>query len=163
MYDGAVIDKKGLSKYFAALGRKSVKARMKALSSEERRTIARNAAKARWAKVKNKRRRHDLGGKREREETSCDLCSMFNGTSGDRNAGVGTARILRRRGWESILYRDKGQSGSKQDRPALNELLADLRRRKIDVILVWSLDRLARSLKQLLTIADWRCCCITCG
>ncbi len=59
-----------------------------------------------------------------------------------------------RRGWESILYRDKGQSGSKQDRPALNALLADLRKRKIDVILVWSLDRLARSLKQLLTISE---------
>ena len=54
-----------------------------------------------------------------------------------------------RRGWESILYRDRGQSGAKQDRPALNMLLGDLRKRKVDVILVWSLDRLARSLKQL--------------
>jgi DNA invertase Pin-like site-specific DNA recombinase len=59
-----------------------------------------------------------------------------------------------RRGWELILYRDKGQSGAKQDRPALNLLLNDLRKRKVDVILVWSLDRLARSLKQLLTISE---------
>jgi DNA invertase Pin-like site-specific DNA recombinase len=59
-----------------------------------------------------------------------------------------------RRGWESILYRDRGQSGAKQDRPALNSLLSDLRKRKLDVILVWSLDRLARSLKQLLTISE---------
>ena len=59
-----------------------------------------------------------------------------------------------RRGWESIPYRDRGQSGAKQDRPALNSLLSDLRKRKIDVILVWSLDRLARSLKQLLTISE---------
>ncbi len=59
-----------------------------------------------------------------------------------------------RRGWEQILYRDKGQSGAKQDRPALNVLLNDLRKRKVDVILVWSLDRLARSLKQLLTISE---------
>jgi DNA invertase Pin-like site-specific DNA recombinase len=59
-----------------------------------------------------------------------------------------------RRGWESILYRDRGQSGAKQDRPALNALLSDLRKRKVDVILVWSLDRLARSLKQLLTISE---------
>ena len=59
-----------------------------------------------------------------------------------------------RRGWESILYRDRGQSGAKQDRPALNSLLSDLRKRKVDVILVWSLDRLARSLKQLLNIAE---------
>jgi DNA invertase Pin-like site-specific DNA recombinase len=42
----------------------------------------------------------------------------------------------------------------KQDRPALNLLLNDLRKRKVDVILVWSLDRLARSLKQLLTISE---------
>jgi DNA invertase Pin-like site-specific DNA recombinase len=59
-----------------------------------------------------------------------------------------------RRGWEPILYRDHGQSGAKQDRPALNSMLADLRKRKIDVILVWSLDRLARSLKQLLVISE---------
>ena len=59
-----------------------------------------------------------------------------------------------RRGWESILYRDRGQSGAKQDRPALNSLLSDLRKRKVDVILVWSLDRLARSLKHLLTISE---------
>jgi DNA invertase Pin-like site-specific DNA recombinase len=59
-----------------------------------------------------------------------------------------------RRGWEQILYRDKGQSGAKQDHPALNLLLSDLRKRKVDVILVWSLDRLARSLRQLLTISE---------
>jgi DNA invertase Pin-like site-specific DNA recombinase len=59
-----------------------------------------------------------------------------------------------RRGWESVLYQDKGQSGVKQDRPALSSLLNDLRKRKVDVILVWSLDRLARSLKQLLTISE---------
>jgi DNA invertase Pin-like site-specific DNA recombinase len=59
-----------------------------------------------------------------------------------------------RRGWEAILYRDKGQSGAKQDRPALNSLLIDLRKRKVDVILVWSLDRLARSLKHLLNISE---------
>jgi DNA invertase Pin-like site-specific DNA recombinase len=59
-----------------------------------------------------------------------------------------------RRGWESILYRDHGQSGAKQDRPALNSLLSDLRKRRVDIILVWSLDRLARSLKQLLTISE---------
>jgi DNA invertase Pin-like site-specific DNA recombinase len=40
------------------------------------------------------------------------------------------------------------------DRPALNSLLSDLRKRKVDIVLVWSLDRLARSLKQLLTISE---------
>jgi DNA invertase Pin-like site-specific DNA recombinase len=59
-----------------------------------------------------------------------------------------------RRGWSSLVYRDKGQSGARNDRPALTVMMNDLRRRKIDVVVVWALDRLARSLKQLLSIAE---------
>jgi DNA invertase Pin-like site-specific DNA recombinase len=59
-----------------------------------------------------------------------------------------------RRGWSCVVYRDKGQSGAKNDRPALIAMMNDLRRRKIDVVVVWALDRLARSLKQLLAIAE---------
>src|SRR5580704_261437 len=58
------------------------------------------------------------------------------------------------RGWECVVYRDKAQSGAKNDRPALNAMLSDMRRRKFDVVVVWALDRLARSLKQLLTIGE---------
>jgi DNA invertase Pin-like site-specific DNA recombinase len=57
------------------------------------------------------------------------------------------------RGWSCSVYRDKA-SGAKNDRPALNALLSDMRKRKFDVVIVWSLDRLARSLKQLLSIAE---------
>jgi len=53
-----------------------------------------------------------------------------------------------RRGWELILYRDKGQSGAKQDRPALNLLLNDLRKRKADVILVWKAVEQFRAVKK---------------
>ena len=59
-----------------------------------------------------------------------------------------------RRGWSFVIYRDRGQSGAKQDRPALNSLLSDLRKRKFDVVVVWALDRLARSLKQMLAISE---------
>jgi DNA invertase Pin-like site-specific DNA recombinase len=59
-----------------------------------------------------------------------------------------------KRGWSCVVYRDKGQSGAKNDRPALNQMLSDLRRRRFDVVVVWALDRLARSLKQLLTIGE---------
>jgi DNA invertase Pin-like site-specific DNA recombinase len=59
-----------------------------------------------------------------------------------------------RRGWNYEVYRDKGQSGAKSDRPELTRLLADLRRRKLDIVVVWALDRLARSLRQLLEIAE---------
>ena len=58
------------------------------------------------------------------------------------------------RSWSSTVYRDKGQSGAKNDRPALNALLGEMRKRRFDVVVVWALDRLARSLKQLLSIAE---------
>src|SRR5450759_3836075 len=40
-------------------------------------------------------------------------------------------------------------SGSKESRPALNRLMADASARKFDAVLVWKLDRFARSLKHL--------------
>jgi hypothetical protein len=43
-----------ISQYLSALGRKSVKARMKQLSAKQRKEIASNAAKVRWAKTKKK-------------------------------------------------------------------------------------------------------------
>ena len=58
------------------------------------------------------------------------------------------------RGWSYKIYKDRGHSGAKSDRPALNDLVHDLRCRKIDVVIVSALDRLARSLKQLLSIAE---------
>src|SRR5580692_7781138 len=47
-------------------------------------------------------------------------------------------------------YIDNGQSGAKDSRPQLNELMADARKRKFDSILVWRFDRFARSTKHLL-------------
>ena len=40
-------------------------------------------------------------------------------------------------------------TGSKDSRPQLNRLMADARRRKFDLVLVWKLDRLGRSLRHL--------------
>jgi DNA invertase Pin-like site-specific DNA recombinase len=55
-----------------------------------------------------------------------------------------------RRGWEIVEeFTDAGVSGSKESRPALNRLLADAKRRKFDVCLVYRYDRFARSLRQL--------------
>jgi DNA invertase Pin-like site-specific DNA recombinase len=63
-------------------------------------------------------------------------------------------QYIESRGWDYVMYWDKAQSGAKNDRPALNAMLSDLRRRRFDVVVVWALDRLARSLKQLLTIGE---------
>jgi DNA invertase Pin-like site-specific DNA recombinase len=67
------------------------------------------------------------------------------------------ARELReyaqRRGWQIVReYVDRGVSGSKDSRPALNELLLAVHQRKCDIVLVWKLDRLGRSLRHLVNI-----------
>jgi DNA invertase Pin-like site-specific DNA recombinase len=57
-----------------------------------------------------------------------------------------------RRGWEvSAEYVDLGISGAKDSRPQLNRMVEDAHARKFDAILVWKLDRFARSLKMLVT------------
>ena len=47
-------------------------------------------------------------------------------------------------------YIDEGESGAKDSRPQLNELMADARKRKFDAVIVWRFDRFARSTKHLL-------------
>ncbi len=47
-------------------------------------------------------------------------------------------------------YIDVGESGAKNSRPQLNNLMADARKRRFDAILVWRFDRFARSTKHLL-------------
>ncbi len=51
-------------------------------------------------------------------------------------------------------YVDKGVSGASDSRPALNNLMADARRRRFDAILVWKLDRLGRSLIHLVRLLE---------
>ena len=58
------------------------------------------------------------------------------------------------RGWEAVEYIDHGISGSKDHRPALDRLVADAKRRKVDTVVVWRLDRLGRSLRHLVTLID---------
>ena len=63
--------------------------------------------------------------------------------------------VAHQRGWGiQDIYIDEGISGSRQDRPALDKLMADARSGKIDVVVVWKLDRLGRSLQHLLTLLD---------
>src|SRR5690348_17597963 len=54
------------------------------------------------------------------------------------------------RGWKlADEYVDRGVSGSTDSRPELNRLMADAKRRRFDVVLVWKLDRFGRSLRHL--------------
>jgi len=47
-------------------------------------------------------------------------------------------------------YSDEGISGTKDRRPALDELMEDARKRKFDAVLCWRFDRFARSTKHLI-------------
>lgn len=58
------------------------------------------------------------------------------------------------RGWTTVEYIDKGVSGAKDRRPSLDRLVADARRRRFDVLVVWRLDRLGRNLKHLVSLLE---------
>ena len=63
--------------------------------------------------------------------------------------------LANRQGYTIIkIYSDNGFSGTKStaDRPALNDLMTDARKKSFDMVLVWSLDRLGRSLKHCLEL-----------
>jgi DNA invertase Pin-like site-specific DNA recombinase len=60
-----------------------------------------------------------------------------------------------RREWTTVKeYVDKGISGAKERRPALDNLLADCRRRAVDCVVVYRYDRFARSLRQLVNALE---------
>jgi len=71
-------------------------------------------------------------------------------------------QIAQRRGWEVVeQYSDAGISGSKgrDKRPGLDAMLKDAQRRRFDVVMAWAIDRLGRSLIDLLgTIEALQAC-----
>ena len=58
-------------------------------------------------------------------------------------------RFAEQRFGERHEYVDVGVSGAQRRRPQLDTLMADARRRRFDVVLVWKFDRFARSVKHL--------------
>lgn len=67
----------------------------------------------------------------------------------------GLREYARARDWNVFdEYVDIGESGSKDRRPELDRLMEDARKRQIDGILIWKLDRFGRSLKSLLTVLE---------
>ena len=64
-------------------------------------------------------------------------------------------QLASQRGFEIIdTYVDHGYSGVRVKRPALDRMLADARRGRFEVLLVWSCDRVARSTRHLLDVLD---------
>ena len=63
--------------------------------------------------------------------------------------------VAKRHGWEVVqVFSDNGISGAKgrKDRPGLDALLKAVARREFDMVAAWSVDRLGRSLQDLIEV-----------
>jgi len=62
--------------------------------------------------------------------------------------------LAQQRGYQIVHEYTDTISGAKAKRPGLDQLLADSRRHRFDVVMIWSFDRLARSVRHFLTVLD---------
>ena len=64
-------------------------------------------------------------------------------------------QVAHQRGWEVVgEFVDDGVSGAKEDRPGLDALMGAASMGKLDLVAVWKLDRLGRSLQHLLRLLN---------
>jgi DNA invertase Pin-like site-specific DNA recombinase len=63
-------------------------------------------------------------------------------------------QMAAQRGYEIVHEYTDRISGAKAKRPGLDEMIADARRGRFDVVLVWASDRIARSVKHFLEVLD---------
>jgi DNA invertase Pin-like site-specific DNA recombinase len=85
-------------------------------------------------------------------ETRCSLPSGLDGRSDNGQSGTRAARDRRPRRYEIVkVYKDHGISAKGRDkRPAFDALCRDATKRQFDVVMAWSVDRLGRSLQDLI-------------
>jgi len=76
------------------------------------------------------------------------LDQAFNSIDAQREAGAAFIASQRAEGWEQVEdnYEDPGFTGGNMDRPGLKRLLQDIQDGKIDIVVVYKIDRLSRSL-----------------
>lgn len=80
--------------------------------------------------------------------------STNNGQNPEMQLGE-VRQYCSRREWQVVReYVDKGVSGSKERRPALDQLISDCRKRAVDCVVVYRYDRFARSLRQLVNALE---------
>jgi DNA invertase Pin-like site-specific DNA recombinase len=84
------------------------------------------------------------------------LEQQFNSLHAQREACEAFIKSQRHEGWSSLpqAYDDGGRSGGNMERPALQLLLADIREGKVDVVVVYKIDRLTRSLADFAKIVE---------
>src|SRR5262245_14379259 len=91
-----------------------------------------------------------------RKSTEYNLELAFNSLDAQREACEAYIKSQAHEGWRPIAdrYDDGAFSGASLDRPALQQLLADIRTGKIDIVLVYKVDRLTRSLADFAKLVE---------
>jgi site-specific DNA recombinase len=91
-----------------------------------------------------------------RKSTEYNLELAFNSLDAQREACEAYIKSQAHEGWRLIPghYDDGAFSGASLDRPALQQLLADVRASKIDIVLVYKVDRLTRSLADFAKLVE---------
>jgi site-specific DNA recombinase len=91
-----------------------------------------------------------------RVSTEYGLDQEFNSLDAQYDAAEAYIRSQAHDGWTLLRarYDDGGYSGGSTDRPALQQLMADIKARKIDVIVVYKVDRLTRSLADFAKLVE---------
>ena len=91
-----------------------------------------------------------------RKSTEDGLEQEFNSLHAQREACAAYVLSQRHEGWRALpgLYDDGGISGGTMERPALQRLLTDVKAGRIDVVVVYKVDRLTRSLRDFAKIVD---------
>jgi site-specific DNA recombinase len=91
-----------------------------------------------------------------RVSTESGLEQDFNSLDAQYDAAQAYVRSQAHAGWTLVRtrYDDGGFSGGSTDRPALQQLLDDIRARRINVIVVYKVDRLTRSLADFAKLVE---------
>lgn len=91
-----------------------------------------------------------------RKSTEEGLDQEFNSLDAQREACASYILSQKHEGWAelSARYDDGGFSGGSMDRPGLGQLLKDVKAGRIDVIVVYKVDRLTRSLSDFAKMVD---------
>ena len=91
-----------------------------------------------------------------RKSSEEGLEQAFNSLDAQREACAAFVLSQKHEGWGvlPVLYDDGGFSGGTMDRPALQRLLTDIREGKVDVVVVYKIDRLTRSLFDFAKIVE---------
>jgi DNA invertase Pin-like site-specific DNA recombinase len=91
-----------------------------------------------------------------RKSSEEGLEQEFNSLHAQREACEAYIKSQRHEGWTCLAqaYDDGGLSGATMDRPALQQLLADIQAGKVDVVVCYKVDRLTRSLADFAKIVE---------